>query len=305
MTVMFCLFIQVVILFSQFNIMVVTPQNQTGSEENTKYQVYMEPNDSFLPKQTSKNRRNLARATLMGETCALIYEHEGQTFDDCFIAPNEKEYCKTNIGIVRECAPLPPVPEPEPEKEFVLIPSPEPEPKPEPEPEVSVARYTVSGEVCAFPVVYEGQVHNNCIKTDSGTEICFANREWQECQPIGQWGPSRKLTDGRICKVPFIYNGQQQYDCVQMPDEKEYCKVDGAWQQCAPKESSQIQIKHDSYYSDTDYFSGANDINKDDGTAKGGVGGIVAVTVVVTILVVAAIGTVIVILYLRRMKRTQ
>eukprot|EP01024_Parvocaulis_polyphysoides_P021221 TRINITY_DN20057_c0_g1_i1.p1 TRINITY_DN20057_c0_g1~~TRINITY_DN20057_c0_g1_i1.p1 ORF type:complete len:364 (-),score=39.67 TRINITY_DN20057_c0_g1_i1:105-1196(-) len=165
------------------------------------------------------------RQTLIGTMCAATYVFEGQTYDDCFIAPNGKEYCKTDVSIVRECEPLPPPPTPEPE--------PEPEKQsniqPEPEPEPGLVRYTVSGKVCKFPMVYKGTVYNDCIDTQNNRKECFVDGKWEKCRPINV---NRFLTDGRRCQFPFIYNDLQQYDCVKMPDEQDYCKIDGAWQQC-------------------------------------------------------------------------
>eukprot|EP01025_Chloroclados_australasicus_P035183 TRINITY_DN358_c0_g2_i1.p1 TRINITY_DN358_c0_g2~~TRINITY_DN358_c0_g2_i1.p1 ORF type:complete len:355 (+),score=20.81 TRINITY_DN358_c0_g2_i1:111-1175(+) len=182
------------------------------------------------------------RKTVFGTECDAPHT--------CFWGHDNQEYCRVN-DVVVQCQPLKYPKNPgQSGVEFR-------------EPDVSAQiqtykeRYTVDGQKCEIPKKYNARTLLDCLRVSANQEICYADGKWQYCAPLGSDGLTpmypqestdqsdttsneytsmaiqRYTTKGKLCVMPFMYNGQEQYDCVRMPDEKEWCLLQGSWEECA------------------------------------------------------------------------
>eukprot|EP01026_Neomeris_dumetosa_P080808 TRINITY_DN8_c0_g1_i3.p1 TRINITY_DN8_c0_g1~~TRINITY_DN8_c0_g1_i3.p1 ORF type:complete len:290 (-),score=33.66 TRINITY_DN8_c0_g1_i3:187-948(-) len=127
-------------------------------------------------------------------------------------------------------------------------------------------RFTIDGLKCDIPKKYNARYLTDCLQLSAQQEVCYAEGRWRYCAPLGVDTITSTQTDkqlttsesqtlelnneeqndksltmtvqrytinGKLCVVPFMYNGQEQYDCVMMPDQKEWCFLKGEWEECA------------------------------------------------------------------------
>eukprot|EP01023_Acetabularia_acetabulum_P065481 TRINITY_DN867_c1_g1_i1.p1 TRINITY_DN867_c1_g1~~TRINITY_DN867_c1_g1_i1.p1 ORF type:complete len:489 (+),score=35.76 TRINITY_DN867_c1_g1_i1:188-1468(+) len=174
------------------------------------------------------------RQTTFGGQCVFPFSYEGQTYTNCLAAKDEKEYCKID-DVLYEC-------QARPENSHKQKSKPQRPTRPT---QVEV-RFTISGKRCRLPLLVKGEYMTDCMFISSTQEICQAAGKWELCQPKVQASPqpsnktkstfqaivTRTTEYGQTCEFPLYFDGKKQYDCVRMPDQREWCQVSGQWQQC-------------------------------------------------------------------------
>lgn len=104
----------------------------------------------------------------------------------------------------------------------------------------SPVRTTVTGNQCSMPFVYEGKTQYDCLELDGSERCMVVDGQFEECAPKTSSGTDelpavRSTMTGAQCVLPFVYNGETQYDCVEI-DGVENCKnPDNEWDACSPR----------------------------------------------------------------------
>ena len=110
-------------------------------------------------------------------------------------------------------------------------------------------RTTVNGNACTFPAIWKGNVLRECSDV-YGIDRLFcraSNGLWEECAPLPSAAPvvppprtaatatPRYTVSNQQCVIPFVWNGEQVYDCVTIGNSL-MCEVpSGGYEPCAPR----------------------------------------------------------------------
>ncbi|GMH45693.1 hypothetical protein BSKO_13656 [Bryopsis sp. KO-2023] len=164
-----------------------------------------------------------ARTTITGNQCSLPFTYNDEKAIDC-IDVDGKEQCMVADGSFEECSPA--------SKSFFGT-------KEEPDVTEPAIRFTLAGEQCVLPFMYNGKVQNNCVDID-GIESCKGpSEEWDECAPEDKIQVVKRTTiDGDDCTMPFVLDGRLNTDCVENTEGTEICRVGDDLAECAPLESN-------------------------------------------------------------------
>ena len=110
-------------------------------------------------------------------------------------------------------------------------------------------RTTVNGNACTFPAIWKGNVLRECSDV-YGIDRLFCRAStglWEECAPVPSAAPAvppprtaatatpRYTVSNQQCVIPFVWNGEQVYDCVTIGNSL-MCEVpSGGYEPCAPR----------------------------------------------------------------------
>eukprot|EP01024_Parvocaulis_polyphysoides_P019423 TRINITY_DN1880_c0_g1_i2.p1 TRINITY_DN1880_c0_g1~~TRINITY_DN1880_c0_g1_i2.p1 ORF type:complete len:446 (-),score=50.36 TRINITY_DN1880_c0_g1_i2:340-1677(-) len=178
------------------------------------------------------------RQTVFGSQCSFPFSHGGQVYTNCLVGGDGEEYCKLD-GVLYLCQPRPEHEEEEQQRK-------KQEPRKPPRPTSVEVRFTVSGKRCRLPLLVKNEYMTDCLFISSTQEICQAAGKWELCQPkVQSSSPKTNTTEtkftpsvtrttktGQICEFPVFFDGINHMDCVRMPDQREWCQVDGKWYEC-------------------------------------------------------------------------
>ncbi|PRW58639.1 hypothetical protein C2E21_2984 [Chlorella sorokiniana] len=108
-------------------------------------------------------------------------------------------------------------------------------------------RVTTGGQACSLPVVFQGELLDDCIMRDVAWSCLTAANEWQRCNlgatpaPTNAQGQllvaQRTTTSNASCLLPAVYCGNLWFDCVKYTEgdsTADICPTQaGDWDLCA------------------------------------------------------------------------
>ena len=160
------------------------------------------------------------RMTVMGNECSFPFEYRGDQIFDCIALSGGSSQCKTLKGAWEECRPGG-----NRRRRRGL----------------AQRATTINGDECVFPIVYRGQVYNECVEISGKSQCKDSRGVWSECgspggppAAPGSSSPAGPVTvDGESCVFPLIYRGQVYQSCFDVSG-KQMCKIaNGSFKECA------------------------------------------------------------------------
>eukprot|EP01025_Chloroclados_australasicus_P046974 TRINITY_DN5205_c0_g2_i1.p1 TRINITY_DN5205_c0_g2~~TRINITY_DN5205_c0_g2_i1.p1 ORF type:complete len:1007 (-),score=39.16 TRINITY_DN5205_c0_g2_i1:645-3665(-) len=218
----------------------VVPQTETFPiTTSTNTAIGQHPNQTSSFVESSNDRFIEVRYTYLGQQCDVDYSFQGQNYSGCIII-EDIEYCGVG-GILYPCIL---------KNSTNLLQQNQSSP---------YIRKTTTGELCQFPVYYEGQEYNDCFMVDNQSS-CIVQTQIYQCDEnddeeeqvmrkatiapyeeaiakVQDHFPQRNATDGQPCDYPYQLNLQDVYGCIEVLG-KEMCKVNEVWKDCAPVPST-------------------------------------------------------------------
>uniref|UniRef100_A0A1D1ZX47 LamG-like jellyroll fold domain-containing protein n=1 Tax=Auxenochlorella protothecoides TaxID=3075 RepID=A0A1D1ZX47_AUXPR len=190
----------------------------------------------------SADSAGVQRMTQAGERCQFPATFQGSLVTDC-VSLNGVPVCQTSSGVWDTCAPLSPSTSPSPASASNTTAALKPR-----------AVLSASGQACQLPLNYRGIAIDNCVSMGGGS-WCWTEgvQGWASCAnttfvpPSGAVGSvnasvvpvpiipiqNRWSTDGDMCILPTVQDGDLLDDCVQRNGTWSCLTNSGAWKACA------------------------------------------------------------------------